>query len=117
MPATKMINIDKQIPPQNLEAEEAVIGAIINNPQSLLKVSEFLSADNFYKPSNKLIYEAMCALMGKNVPIDLLTLSEHLKSIDKLEMAGGRQYINEIAINNPTSANIKYYANIIKYHK
>ena len=114
MPATKMINIDKQIPPQNLEAEEAVIGAIINNPQSLLKVSEFLSADNFYKPSNKLIYEAMCALMGKNVPIDLLTLSEHLKSIDKLEMAGGRQYINEIAINNPTSANIKYYANIIK---
>lgn len=114
MSATKTINIEKQLPPQNIEAEEAVIGAIINNPSSLLKITEFLSADNFYKPSNKIIYEAVCTLMGKNAPIDILTVSEQLKSTDKLELAGGRQYINEIVINNPTSANIKYYANIIK---
>ena len=114
MPATKTVNMDKQLPPQSIDSEEAVLGAIFKNPASLLKITEFLSADNFYKPSNKLIYEAMCHLMGKNAPIDILTVSEYLKSNDKLELAGGRQYINEIAINNPTSANIKYYANIIK---
>ena len=58
MAATKTINLDKQLPPQNIEAEEAVIGAIINNPQSLLKITEILSADCFYKPQNKFIYEA-----------------------------------------------------------
>ena len=114
MAATKTVNIDKQLPPQNIEAEEAVIGAIINNPPSLLKVTEILSADCFYKPQNKFIYEAVCSLMEKNTPIDMLTISEQLKTTDKLDLAGGRQYINEIAINNPTSANIKYYANLIK---
>ena len=114
MAATKTVNLEKQLPPQNIEAEEAVIGAIINNPQSLLKITEILSPDCFYKPQNKFIYGAVCSLMGKNVPIDMLTVSEELKSTDKLELAGGRQYINEIVINNPTSANIKYYANIIQ---
>ena len=114
MPPVKSINIEKQLPPQSIESEEAVIGAILNNPASLLKVTEVLSPEHFYKPAHKLIYEAMRALMGKNAPIDMLTVSEYLKANDKIEMAGGRQYINEIAINNPTSANITYYANIIK---
>ena len=67
MTATKTINLDKQLPPQNIEAEEAVIGAIINNPPSLLKITEFLSASCFYKPQNKFIYEAVCSLMGAKI--------------------------------------------------
>ena len=114
MPSSKTINLDKQLPPQNLEAEEAVLGAILNTPQSLLKVTEILSPEDFYKPANKLIYDAAQKLMGKNAPVDIVTVSEYLRANDKIELAGGRQYINEIAINNPTSANIKYYAGLIK---
>ena len=114
MPSAKIINPDKQLPPQNLEAEDAVLGAILNTPQSLLKVTEILSPEDFYKPANKLIYEAAQKLMGKNAPVDIVTVSEYLKANNKIELAGGRQYINEITINNPTSANIKYYAGLIK---
>ncbi len=113
MPA-KTVNLDKQLPPQSIESENAVIGAIFNNPSSLLKVTEILKPESFYKPANRLIYEAMRDLMSKNLPIDILTVSEHLKASNKLDMVGGRQYINEIAINNTTSANIKYYAEIIQ---
>lgn len=114
MPATKSIDIEKQLPPQSIESEEAVIGAILNNPSALLKVTEILESEHFYKPAHKFIYDAMKNLMGKNAPIDILTVSEYLKASDKIESAGGRQYINELAINNPTSANIVYYANTIK---
>ncbi len=113
MPA-KSMTVEKNLPPQSVESEEAVLGAVLNNPQSLLKITEILIPENFYKPANRLIFEAMKSLMAKNAPIDLLTVSEYLKSSDKLEMVGGRQYINELMINNPTSANIKYYADIIK---
>lgn len=114
MAVNKTVNIEKQLPPQSVESEEAVLGAIFNNPSSLLKITETLNAESFYKPANKIIYEAMRTMMGKNIPIDLLTVSEYLKSNDKLDTVGGRQYINDIAINNPTSANIKYYADIIQ---
>ena len=114
MPATKNINQDKTLPPQSIESEEAVLGAVFNNPAALLKVTETLKAESFYKPANRFIYQAMTELMAKNAPIDILTVSEHLKSSDKLELVGGRQYINELAINNPTSANIKFYADIIQ---
>ncbi len=114
MQPVKSINLDKQLPPQNIEAEEAVIGAILNHKEALLKVTEILLPEDFYKPAHKLIFEAMRALMSKNNPIDILTVWEYLKNQDKIEMVGGRQYINELAINNPTSANIRYYADIIK---
>lgn len=115
MPVAKNINIEKQLPPQNLESEEAVLGAILNNPETaFMKINEILSAEHFYKPAHRFIYEAFCALISKNAPIDILTVSEYLKANDKIEKVGGRAYINELAINYTTSANIKYYAEIIR---
>ncbi len=100
--------------PQSVEAEEAVLGAILVNPASLGKIVEFLKPESFYKPAHKFIYEAVIELFKRSEPIDILTVSEHLRNKNELEKAGGRSYINDLALNVATTANIEYYAKIIK---
>ena len=100
--------------PQSIEAEEAVLGAILVNPMALGKVIEFLKPETFYKPAHKVIYEAMLELFKKNEPIDIVTVSEYLRNKDELENAGGRSYINDLALNVVTTANIEFYARIIQ---
>ncbi|MCD7779486.1 MAG: replicative DNA helicase [Candidatus Gastranaerophilales bacterium] len=100
--------------PQSVEAEEAVLGAILVNPISLGRIVEFLKPECFYKPSHKLIYEAILELFKKNEPIDIVTVSEHLRNNEELENAGGRAYINDLALNVVTTANIEFYAKIIQ---
>lgn len=100
--------------PQSIEAEEAVLGAILANPQSIGRVIEILSPESFYKPSNKSIYNAALELYKNNDPIDIVTVSELLRNRDELEKSGGRAYINDLAINVITTANIEYYAKIIR---
>lgn len=100
--------------PQSVEAEEAVLGAILVNPMSLGKIVEFLKPESFYKPAHKIIYEAMLELFRKNEPIDIVTVSEHLRNKEELDLAGGRSYINDLAMNVVTTANIEFYAKIIQ---
>ncbi len=101
--------------PQSVEAEEAVLGAILVNPaNSLGRIVEILGPDSFYKPSHKAIYTAMLELFRKNEPIDIVTVSEHLRNKDELEKAGGRSYINDLALNVVTTSNIEFYAKIIQ---
>ena len=100
--------------PQSIEAEEAVLGAILVNPMSLGRIVEFLKPETFYKPSHKVIYEAILELFKKNEPIDIVTVSEHLRNKEELETAGGRSYINDLALNVVTTANIEFYAKIIQ---
>ncbi len=100
--------------PQSVEAEEAVLGAILVNPVSLGKIVEFLKPESFYKPAHKIIYEAVLELFRKNEPIDIVTVSEHLRNNDELENAGGRAYINDLALNVVTTANIEFYAKIVQ---
>ncbi|MCD7739791.1 MAG: replicative DNA helicase [Candidatus Gastranaerophilales bacterium] len=100
--------------PQSVEAEEAVLGAILVNPISLGRIIEFLKPESFYKPSHKLIYETMLELFKKNEPIDIVTVSEYLRNEEKLENVGGRAYINDLALNVVTTANIEFYARIIQ---
>ncbi len=100
--------------PQNVEAEEAVLGAILVNPISIGKITELLKPKSFYKPSHRLIYEAALDLYKKGEPIDIVTVSECLRNKEELENAGGRAYINELALNVVTTANIEYYAKIIQ---
>lgn len=100
--------------PQSVEAEEAVLGAILVNPLSLGRIVEFIKPESFYKPAHKIIYEAMLELFRKNEPIDIVTVSEHLRNDEKLEDAGGRAYINDLALNVVTTANIEFYAKIIQ---
>ena len=100
--------------PQAVEAEEAVLGAILVNPMSLGRIVELLKPESFYKPSHKIIYETMLELFRKNEPIDIVTVSEHLRNKENLEMVGGRSYINDLALNVVTTANIEFYAKIIQ---
>ena len=100
--------------PQSLEAEEAVLGAVLVNPASIGRIVEFLKPESFYKPAHKLIYEAILDLYKKNEPIDIVTVSEHLRYNEELENAGGRAYINDLALNVVTTANVEFYAKIIQ---
>lgn len=100
--------------PQSIDAEEAVIGAILVNPMSLGRIVEFLKPESFYKPAHKIIYEAVLELFKKNEPIDIVTVSEHLRNKEELDAAGGRSYINDLALNVVTTANIEFYAKIIQ---
>ena len=104
----------KHIPPHSLEAEAAVLGSILINPESMNKVVEILEADFFYSPQNKLIYEAAFTLYNQNKPIDGLSLAEYFKSRNKLEEIGGIEYLGELGLDTVLSSNIEYYAEIIK---
>lgn len=100
--------------PQSVDAEEAVLGAVLVNPMSLGRIVETLKPESFYKPAHRIIYEATLDLFRKNEPIDIVTVSEYLRDKDELENAGGRSYINDLAMNVVTTANIEYYAKIIR---
>ncbi len=100
--------------PQSIEAEEAVLGAVLVNPVSLGRIVEYLKPASFYKPAHRLIYEAVIELFKRNEPIDIVTVSEYLRTKDELENAGGRAYINDLALNVVTTANIEFYAKIIQ---
>ena len=100
--------------PQSIDAEEAVLGAILVNPNSLGRVEEYINPESFYKPAHKMIYSTMLELYKKNIPIDIVTVSESLRSNEKLEEAGGREYINDLALNVVTTANVEYYAKIVQ---
>ena len=112
-PAKKSTPI-KHIPPHNLEAEVAVLGSILINPESMNKVVEILDTDSFYSPQNRLIYEAAYILYNQNKPIDYLSISEYFKSRNQLDEIGGIEYLSELGLDTVLSSNIEYYAQIIK---
>ena len=104
----------QKLPPQNLDAEEAILGAILTNPVCLNKVVDLIKPESFYKPANKFIFDSILYLFSKNQAIDIVTVSERLSETDKLEKVGGRAYINDLALNVITTANVEYYAKIVQ---
>ena len=101
--------------PFSLEAEQAVIGAILADAQCLIKVTDHIAKkDSFYKTAHQLIFEAFLRLGEKNENIDLLTISEYLKNHDQLQEVGGRSYLAELTNAAPVAANAEYYAKIVK---
>ncbi|HSE35432.1 MAG TPA: replicative DNA helicase [Candidatus Paceibacterota bacterium] len=103
-----------RIPPQHTEAEKALLGSILLRSESLYDISDSLSADAFYAEKHRLIYHGMIELAAKRDPIDLLTLSAKLEDKRQLDQIGGRSYLAELAGAVPSSANAKYYAEIIR---
>lgn len=104
----------QKLPPQNIDAEEAIVGAILTNPVCFNKIADMLRPQSFYKPANRYIYEAILDLFTRNQAIDIVTVSERLNETDKLELVGGRAYINDLALNVVTTANVEYYAKIVQ---
>ena len=114
MAAQTKESISKRLPPHNLDAEKAVLGAILINPLSMNRVVEILEADFFYSPSNRMIYDAMFTLYNQNKPVDALSVSDYFQSKNKLDDIGGAEYLSDLMSDTVLSSNIEYYANIIK---
>jgi replicative DNA helicase len=103
-----------RIPPQNLEAEQAVIGSILLQAEALITAMERVQTDDFYDKSHQLIFEAMIELGEAGQPIDLVTLTSKLQDKGQLEDIGGVSYLSKLAHGVPTAANVDYYAQIIE---
>jgi len=102
-----------KLPPQSIEAEENVLGAMMVNPLVLPRIAELLTADMFYDPANGEIYACIMELFNSSKPVDIITVSETLNTKGKLQQIGGRAKINNLALNVVTTANAEYYAKIV----
>ena len=102
-----------KVPPHSVEAEQSVLGSMLIDPDTWDKVAEIVSEHDFYTRTHKIIFRAIVRLLGRNEPIDLITVSEELEQRDELEDAGGFAYLGELAKNTPSSANVVSYAKII----
>ncbi|MBI5560740.1 MAG: replicative DNA helicase [Deltaproteobacteria bacterium] len=111
----KSIGPDR-IPPHNLEAEQAVLGSILLEKDSIARVIEILSPDggDFYSDVHARLFMGMVSLFEKNIPVDIVTLTNLFKDSDVMEGVGGLSYVGAIAEATPTAANLVYYANIVK---
>jgi len=103
-----------RVPPQNMEAEQAVIGAALLQPEALITAMERVKSEDFYSTAHQLIFEAMIELGENNQPIDLVTLTAHLQDRGALEEIGGVSYLAKLANSVPTAANVEYYAQIVE---
>lgn len=103
-----------RLPPQNIEAEQAVLGAIFLEPSSLTVASEILIPEDFYRASHQKIYNAMLKLNDEGKVVDLVTVTEELAAAKLIEDTGGVSYLSELASSVPTAANIEYYARIVE---
>ena len=102
------------LPPQNIEAEQAVLGAIFLNTDALADAMEYVEADDFYKRSHQLLFQAMVDLNNNSEAIDVLTVQNYLSTNNQLDDVGGVAYIAELATSVPTAANAGYYAKIVE---
>ena len=107
------MDLKDKIPPHNIEAEQAVLGALLLDWSSVSDVVTYLRSENFYSQQNQLIYESLMHLFSAGIKGDLLTLVDDLTKNGKLEAAGGVAYISSLTDIVPTSANVDYYAKIV----
>ena len=107
---------EPQVPPQNLDAEESVLGGMMLSPSAIAAVSEVFSPDGreFYRESHAKVYRAALALYAKGEPVDAITLVDELDERGELEDVGGKVRIHELAALVPASANAGHYAQIVK---
>jgi replicative DNA helicase len=103
-----------KIPPQNLEAEQSILGGILLDNHALNDVLEILNAKDFYSEAHRRIFTAIIELADKNEPSDLITLSSALKGKNQLEHVGGMTYLASLVDNVPSAANVAHYAKIVK---
>jgi replicative DNA helicase len=103
-----------RVPPHDLDAERAVIGAMLVSETAIAVVAERLAAEDFYSEVHRIIYGAMMRLYSRGEPIDQLTLTNELRSVNEFERIGGRPYVFQIVESVPTAANAGRYADIVR---
>lgn len=102
-----------RMPPQAVDVEQAVLGAILIDPDALNRSMDVINEDCFYKPAHKILMETILSMNNKNEPIDLITVTQELKRKGLLEKCGGAAYISELTTKISTSANIEYHSRIV----
>ena len=105
--------MEERVPPQSIEAEQSVLGAMLIDKEAIAKVTEVLNADDFYREAHRVIFTAMLELYNKNEAVDLITVTDILRRDNKLEDIGGIAYITSLANIVLTAANVKYHADIV----
>jgi replicative DNA helicase len=108
-----MSNQSAKIPPQNLEAEASLLGAILIDGDAIVKIADIISADDFYDQKHSYIYAAIKKLYDKHSPVDVLTLADQLKNDGNLEAVSGAAYLTELTNFVPTAAHVVQYAEIV----
>ncbi|HEX5693528.1 MAG TPA: replicative DNA helicase [Arenimonas sp.] len=103
-----------RLPPQSVEAEQAVLGGLMLAPESLDRVGDFLTENDFYRRDHRLVFRAIRELSDKNKPFDAVTLGEWFESNSLSEQIGGTGYLIELASTTPSAANIRAYAEIVR---
>src|SRR5713226_613102 len=104
----------RKVPPQNLEAESCVLGAILLDNDAINRALELLTSEDFYRESHRKIFRAMFELSDRSEPVDLITLSDFIKAKGELDAVGGSAYLASLANLVPTAANIAHYARIVR---
>ena len=114
--STKNSNSNKmsEIMPQDIDAEEAILGAILVSPVCMNRVVERLKPESFYKPANRYVYDAMYQLYNSETKIDIVSVSDTLNMNQKLDFVGGRAFINDLSYKTVTTTNVEYYAKIVQ---
>lgn len=105
--------VEAKIPPQNLDAEMSLLGAVLINEEVLADVSEYVTEKDFYDPRHAMVYAAMMRLYERHRPVDLLTITDELKKKDDLDSVGGTAYLTELTNYVPTAAHAATYAEMV----
>lgn len=105
---------DPKLPPQNIEAEAGLLGSILLDKDSLLKVGDRLSPNDFYEPKHQQIYQAMLDLFERNRPIDVLTISNRLREDGQLDQVGGSAYLTGLVNDVPSASHASHYGEIVQ---
>ena len=101
-------------PPQDLEAEQSVLGAILLDPEAIHRAIEVVRPNDFYREAHRKVYEAIVSLYQRNEPCDIVTITSELKKMDALEQVGGASYLSALVDSVPTAANVASYGRIIR---
>ena len=104
----------QKLPPQNVEMEQSILGAILQNNDAIVRLADTLQEEDFYHDAHKWLYRAMLDLFQENVPIDVLTVNEWLKKKNRLDTIGGPAYLAELVELVPTAAHVDYHARVVR---
>ena len=109
--------MDPKLPPQDIEAEQSVLGALMLDKNAIIKVADLIDAEDFYNPHHAKIFQAIFELFEKGEPIDVLSVTNKLKDKDELKAAGGSAYLTDIINGVPTATHVSYYAKRVREKK
>ncbi|MEI6587978.1 MAG: replicative DNA helicase, partial [Candidatus Moraniibacteriota bacterium] len=107
-------NKDLKLPPQNIDAEKSVLGALMLDKDAIIRVANLVRLGDFYKDTHNLIYETMIDLYEKREPIDVLSLSNRLEEKGQLDTIGGSSYLATLVNTVPSSSNVSHYAKVVQ---